>query len=349
MENKNLETTDEDENKKSLNLSRFRLYPRPAHNFVLVWLDRNITDAPDDDHVATINQVRSIIDAVNIFNDAYKCIDYLQNIKDEKAFMIVSGSLGQQVVPLIHNLSKLDSIYVFCGVPSRHEKWVQDWTKIKGVFTQIPPICDSLKQEIKKSGKNFTSVSFVKPTNVAEQNLDQLDQSFMYTQILKEILLEIEYNDQSFKDFISYCRNEYASNIKELSIIQEFEEKYGGHSSIYWYTHPGFIYSMLNRALRTLEIDTIIKMGFFIQDLYKEINKLHLKQTSEQEKQFFIVYRGQGLSKDDFEKLLQAKGGLMSFNNFLSTSKKREISLEFSKDALRKNSEGIGVLFKNGC
>jgi hypothetical protein len=180
---------------------------------------------------------------------------------------------------------------------------------------------------------------------VSDQNIDQLDQSFMYTQILKEILLEIEYDEQSFKDLVSYCREQYANNPNELNFIKEFEETYREHSPIYWYTHPGFIYSMLNRALRTLEVDTIIKMGPFIQDLYKEINKLHIDQTAGQENQSFIVYRGQGLSKEDFEKLLKAKGGLMSFNNFLSTSKKREVSLEFSKDALN-NLELVGVLFK---
>jgi tetratricopeptide (TPR) repeat protein len=349
MDKKNLEAvnkpSDEDKDKKSSNISRFRLYPRVIQNFVLVWLDPNISDAPDEEHRDIINQVRYIINAINIFSDVQKCVDFLHEIKYEKAFMIVSGALGQHIVSHIHDISKLDSIYVFCGVPSRHEKWAQNWTKVKGVFTQIAPICDLLTQAVQKCEQNFISLSFVKPTDVSYQNFDQLDPSFMYTQILKEILLEIEYDDQSFKDLVTYCRDQYANNSNELKFIKEFEETYREHSPIYWYTHPGFIYSMLNRALRTLEVDTIIKMGFFIQDLYKEINKLHIKQADDQEKQSFIVYRGQGLSKEDFEKLLQAKGGLMSFNNFLSTSKIRDVSLEFSKDAL-KNLELVGVLFK---
>src|SRR5207302_1317936 len=151
------------------------------------------------------------------------------------------------IVSYIHDTSNLDSIYVFCGVPSLHERWAKNWSKIKGVFTQIAPICDLLKQAVQKLEKNFISLSFVKPTNATDQNIDQLDQSFMYTQILKEILLEIEYNDQSFKDLISYCRDQYTNNTDELNFIKEFEENYNAHSPIYWYTHPGFIYSMLNR------------------------------------------------------------------------------------------------------
>jgi len=348
MKANTVENSNQQIEKKSSILSRFRGYSRPAHNFVLIWLDVNITDASDDDHHPSINQVRSIINDVNIFNDAYQCMNYLKQIKHEKAFMIVSGSLGEQVVPHIHDIAKLESIYVFCGRPDRHEHWIKNWSKIKGIYTQIAPICDSLKQTIQKNASNLNTLSFVKPIHDHEQNLDRLDQSFMYTQVLKEILLEIEYSPQSFQDLIEYCRKEYANNAKELIIIKQFEDNYQKHSPIYWYTHPGFIYSTLNRALRMLDIDTIIKMGFFIQDLCKAIEKVHNKQTDGQAKQSFIVYRGQSLSKDDFDQLVKAKNGLISFNNFLSTSKKRDVSIEFAKDALENcsDNENVGIVFK---
>ena len=342
----NSETNDNAETTKKLSgLSRFKCHSYAVQNCILVWLDFNVSIALDDEHRNIIHQVRQIIHDINIFSDVNKCIDYLYEIKHEKIFMIVSGSLGQYIVPHIHDMSKLDSIYIFCGAPSRHEKWTQEWSKVKGVFTQIEPICDSLKEMTKKCKQDCVSLSIVKPTNVCAQNFDQLDQSFMYTQILKEILLEIEYDEQSFQDLVAYCRLQYANNLNELNFIKIFESNYRQYSPIYWYTHPGFIYVMLNRALRTFEIDTIIKMGFFIQDLCKEISKIQSEQVDKQEKQSFVVYRGQGLSKDDFDKLSKAKGGLVSFNNFLSTSKKRDISLEFSTNAL-SNPDVVGVVFK---
>ena len=47
----------------------------------------------------------------------------------------------------------------------------------------------------------------------------------------------------------------------------------------------------------------------------------------------FIVFRGQGLSHEYFDKMKQSKGGLMAFNNFLSTSRSREISIRFARDS----------------
>jgi hypothetical protein len=335
-----------DNNKDTSNTSRVRPHPRVIENFLVVWLDSNLDDTIDDDYRDTVDQLRGVVNAINTFSDVDNCVDFLSDIKDEKAFMIISGALGQQMTSYIHDIPQLHSIYVFCGSKTKHEQWAKDWPKIKGVFTQIGPICDSLKEVAQKCEQNFIPVSFVTANEVSDQNLDQLDQSFMYTQILKEILFEIKYNQQqSIKDLITYSREQYAGNQNELNIIERFEEDYRKHSPIWWYTYPCFIHLMLNRALRTYEVDTIIKMGFFIQDLHRQIDELHKEQSNEQQKRSFIVYRGQGLSRGEFEKMIKAKGGLMSFNNFLSTSKKRKISLEYSQDALN-NLDMIGILFK---
>ncbi|CAF3963879.1 unnamed protein product [Rotaria sp. Silwood1] len=102
---------------------------------------------------------------------------------------------------------------------------------------------------------------------------------------------------------------------------------------------------MLNDALRTLEGDTIILMGFFIKDLHSEIKQLYQQRSNEYREEPFTIYRGQSLSIQNFEKLRNTKGGLLSFNNFLSTSKKEEIARNYAKiGTLNMNS--VGILFK---
>jgi tetratricopeptide (TPR) repeat protein len=86
-------------------------------------------------------------------------------------------------------------------------------------------------------------------------------------------------------------------------------------------------------------------MGFFIRDLHQQIQELHRKQVACYHGNSFTVYRGQGLSKKDFEKLLKSKAGLISFNNFLSSSTKREVSLVFAEGA-SANTDMVGILFK---
>jgi tetratricopeptide (TPR) repeat protein len=50
------------------------------------------------------------------------------------------------------------------------------------------------------------------------------------------------------------------------------------------------------------------------------------------------------MSTTEFEQMSKTKGGLISFNNFLSTSQERDISLDFACGAL-SNQDMVGVLF----
>ncbi|CAF4716928.1 unnamed protein product, partial [Rotaria sp. Silwood2] len=59
----------------------------------------------------------------------------------------------------------------------------------------------------------------------------------------------------------------------------------------------------------------------------------------------FQVFRGQGLPVEDFEKIKKTKGGLMSFNNFLSTSRNRDISFKKFARPATKNPTSVGILF----
>ncbi|CAF1411450.1 unnamed protein product [Adineta steineri] len=102
---------------------------------------------------------------------------------------------------------------------------------------------------------------------------------------------------------------------------------------------------MLNRALRLMDGDIITHMGFFISDLHRQIKQLHKKQyAGTTVANTFTAYRGQGLSTRDFEQMSKTKGGLISFNNFLSTSTARNISLRFARNATI-NPDQVGILF----
>ena len=133
-------------------------------------------------------------------------------------------------------------------------------------------ICEALKQNRTVCDQNMVSISFVKPSDeTSKQNLDQLDQSFMYTQILKEILVTIDFEQNHINEFLTYCRESVVGNTYELKNIEKLEKEYHRHQPIWWYTYNIFLYSMLNRALRTMEVDIIIKMGFFVRDLHRNI------------------------------------------------------------------------------
>jgi tetratricopeptide (TPR) repeat protein len=319
---------------------------RMVQNFHLVWLDGSIDEINNDDCRNSITKLRQVVNTVNTFTDVDKCIEFINSIQQEKTFMISSGAFGPTIVPVVHGKPQVSTIYIFCANQAWHEKWAKEWPKIQGVYTDITPICEALKQAAQDCDHNSVSISFVKKTDGASApNLDHLDSSFMYTQILKEILLTIDFKQSHINEFLTYCREELAGNTIELKNVEKIKKEYHRHQPIWWYTYDSFLYSMLNRALRRMEVDLIIKMGFFVRDLHRHIAALHAAQYGGHHySHSFTVYRGQGLSQTDFDQLKQTQGGLFAFNNFVSTSQNADVSLGFARKTI-DTSNLVGVLF----
>jgi hypothetical protein len=324
---------------------RRRINIRMAQNVLLIWLDNSI-DKNNEDYQRTITQLRRVVNFVNLFTDTDQCIDFLTDTDNERVFMIISDALCEDTVPKIHDVAQLHTIFILSQNEGNHEQLVKKWSKIKGAFTKIEPICEALKRQTKRCEQNAIPISFMATNrDLSNKNLDELDSSFMYTQILKEILLTIEFEENHIKDFINYCHAMSADNGGELNHLKELEREYHDKTPIWWYTCECFLYSMLNRALRLMDVDLIIKMGFFIHDLHQHIKRLHSEQFSGQSSgDVFTVYRGQGLSKTDFDQMIKTQGGLMSFNSFLSTSKDRNVSFAFA-DSNQCNPDLVGILF----
>jgi tetratricopeptide (TPR) repeat protein len=308
-------------------------------------LDNNIDDNNADCR-NTIIQLQHIVNSIKTFTNADQCVDFLTEVYPVKVCMIISGTLCQNVVPLIHDVVQLHTIFIFCENKTELEQWTQDWSKVKGVFTEIAPICKDLKQAAQQCEQNAIPISFITTSGADfKKNLDQLDPSFMYTQILKEIILAIHFEQKHITKFIDYSRVLLVDNENQLINVTEFERKYHDKTPIWWYTYECFLYLMLNCSLRLMDVDLIIKMVFFIGDLHRHIGQLHQEQfIGHHFRKSFTVYRGQGMSRTEFEKMTETKDGLLAFNCFLSTSKDCAVSFAFA-ESNSINPDLVGILF----
>ncbi|CAF4809453.1 unnamed protein product, partial [Rotaria magnacalcarata] len=133
-----------------------------------------------------------------------------------------------------------------------------------------------------------------------EKNLDQLPPSYMYSMIFKDIVLEIDDDDdaKSINTLVIYCRQQKIPGI-QINLLQS---AYHQKSPVWWYSKSMFLHSILNRALRLLDMEAMIKLGFFIRSLHLQLEQLHQEQSANFQ-QTFTVYRGQGLSQQDFQNL----------------------------------------------
>jgi tetratricopeptide (TPR) repeat protein len=316
-----------------------------VQNILLIWLDINIVKNSDD-YLKTITSLRSIVNTIKAYTDSEECIRFIKIMGNEKACILISGSVGQHIVPRIHDMLQVDSIFVFCSDLTRHRQWAAEWPKIHGVFTRLAPICEALKRVTEHYEQTTIPISLMATGNDVSNSNTSSNQLFIYTQILKEILFTIEFEQKHITEFCNRFRALLADNEDGLKNVTNLEKTYRAHSPIWWYTSDSFLRAMLNCALNQMNVKLFTRMGFFIGDLHRHIEQLYNEQFKDQHTDYsFTVYRGQGMTMNEFEQMKETKNGLISFNNFLSTNKNCDTSFKFAEFAA-KNPNLVGVLFK---
>ena len=318
-------------------------------NMLLVWLDTETEEEERADLPSAVAQLRQVVNDINTFTEDDQCIEFIDAIDyhKNKISLVIAGPYGERVISQLHYMYQVDSIFIFRNGITQGEQWTRFWPKIKGVFTEIALICVALKQVAQQCEYNAIPISFISANSIASKtNWDQFECLFLYTQILQDILSTVTYEKKRVEEFIERCCLQFADIKDELIDATVLEKNYHNRTPIWWYTCESFMYPMVNGALRLIDVDVTMRMGFFLNDLCRQIRKVHKETfTGQNTRTSFILYRGQGMSKEDFRSMTKKKGGLMAFNGFLSASKRSEAPLDIARRALI-NPDLIGVLFQ---
>ncbi|CAF4173882.1 unnamed protein product [Adineta steineri] len=97
--------------------------------FSLIWLDANINIKDTRD---TEMKLRFIINHIKKFQDVKQCQHYIeQTSQKDRLILIVSGRFGRELVPYIHQLRQVISIYVYCMDKNSNEQWALKFVKVK--------------------------------------------------------------------------------------------------------------------------------------------------------------------------------------------------------------------------
>ncbi|CAF3481265.1 unnamed protein product [Rotaria socialis] len=287
--------------------------------FTVIWLDARIDTSVDC--IDTKKHLQSIINYLKTFNDSAKCIDYIKAVKEEKVFLIVSGTYGEKVVPDIENLPQIRVVYVFCQNAEKHQKWASKHRIVQDIFTNKKKLYKQLTEDVRLSDASLLSIAILSPDSKENQvtDLNQQSVKYLWSQVLIEALLRFPNSKKAKSDMLKECRQQYYDNKREIDIIQEFDKEYYAENAIAWYTRECFLYKIVNKALRTDNIDVIFKFRFFIKDLYEELSKMHTIYIKSVPPTVY-VYRGQYMTMKELTKLKENTHGHISMNTFLSTT-----------------------------
>lgn len=314
--------------------------------FALIWLDQNI-DMKNKDCQKTITELQRISNFLTLLKDLQACRQFLNEPREERLVLVISGSLFQQLEPFIGHYSRLYAIYIFCGRPDQHS-WATKCNRVKCISKNIREICNLIVANTVESERDMDAVEcdedltptgILSPNFSSSQELQQLNASFVYSQLIKEIIMDSHDDLSSIKDFILYCLDKYRGDEKQRPFIDEFEKEYKKHSPIWWYTRRSFAYRIMHDSFRRFDIEVVYLMAFFIKDIQKQIDTMH--SNAQMKAEPFVVYHGQAMLNEYFENVEQSKSGFIAFNTFVLTTKRKHTAEQFaerSRDQIGKTA-----------
>ncbi|CAF2667344.1 unnamed protein product [Rotaria sp. Silwood2] len=308
-----------------------------VQNFSLVWADKHL-DEINEDFRNSITKLQRTIDLTEKFHDVNECLQYISSSENRRIFLVVSGKLASHVVPLTHDKSQVYAMYIFCFNKLKYEHWATgEWPKVRGVFTDIKLICTELRKVARECDDEDVKIT------------GQLEPSFMYSMLFKQIVLEIDFDlRKDIRALAEHARKLYKDKPEQRQIIDQFVKEYNGNvdnNPVRWYSGECFTYKMLNKALGRLDVSTLLETGFFMRDLHQNVEELYDKQMEDNDAQFSkTVFRGEAMRPKDFHIKVQ-EDKFLSYNNFLSTSEERHVATDFIKRKLKSDPTKIGVLF----
>jgi tetratricopeptide (TPR) repeat protein len=163
------------------------------------------------------------------------------------------------------------------------------------------------------------------------RNLTKQRAAFLWHQLLVDTLRRIPLDDQSFSDLLKTWHLDPETNTKTLENIERYQRERGISTAIKMYTEHSFCSSVINKALRTRDIELLYSLRHFIGELCNEIENLGREQKKEKEnRKKFHVFRGSRVPEEQFKQLFHNLGGLISVNSFLSTTRDKDVALLFA-------------------
>ncbi len=97
--------------------------------FSLLWLDASVNITGDN--LNAQQELRTIFNQLKPFENPNQCEQYIRVMSvEDRVVLIVSGQLGRDIVPRIHHLQQLLSIYVYCHNLESNEQWSRQFSKV---------------------------------------------------------------------------------------------------------------------------------------------------------------------------------------------------------------------------
>lgn len=283
-----------------------------------IWLDNVVHDTLENIDIQ--ERLCMLIRDLKVFQSSDKCIEYIKSLPNERFILVIRSRLGQKIISNIHCFTQVYSIYIYGTDKEKNKRWIKRYPKIKGFLDKLDEViaqlvsCQELSQQQNINEKLSITFFLKKDENT------ELNDQFIYSQILNDYLLHIKPISNNWKEFLAICKDTYKNDENELRIIREFENEYTPNRALWWYTRKTFAYHLLQKAFHTHNIELLLIFQSFIQDIQRLIEDNKWMKP-------LLVYKSYMMKNEELQIFKNSIGEYISMNGFFVA----DLSLQQSK------------------
>ena len=96
---------------------------------VLLWIDPT---ALNEENAYLRKKLTEIYPVFKVFENPEEGQKLIHQLADAvRITLIVSGEVGKNLVPCVHDLGRIVSIFIFCVRQAEHTEWAKNYNKVK--------------------------------------------------------------------------------------------------------------------------------------------------------------------------------------------------------------------------
>lgn len=185
-----------------------------------------------------VSQLRQLThNEIQQFSDPDSFVNFATDWRTQKKlYWIVDENFGNDIIPLIHDAPYIDCIYILDDVCDN--QWTRKYSKIKKITSSLESIKNMIEEQMTINERKLVGISIFNSTsNDHLPNLtvvDRLDPAFMYSQVLKDIILDTNFKERDKKEFFEFVRERHANNNATQEKIKNLENNYKQYTPAWW-------------------------------------------------------------------------------------------------------------------
>ncbi|CAF1095824.1 unnamed protein product [Rotaria sordida] len=175
-----------------------------------MWVDASVNSSKEN--LQAQKTLTKIHNQFKTFESVDECENAIQQLsKTSRAIIIINGGFGRELLPRIHDLPQVLTIYIFCMDQAKHLEWAKQFNKIKAIIVDLHKLISTIQfdHELRINVTKPIQINIPDPNSKSETKVPD---TFRYSSKYLVIAGELQYTEKTMRDIATEIVNRFKSD-----------------------------------------------------------------------------------------------------------------------------------------